>query len=48
MNGKRGEISHAMIWSNGGSPLGFGGYLKPFGRDKFAIILLFSDFLQAS
>jgi hypothetical protein len=34
-------------WGNGGSPLGFGGYLKLFDRDKFGILLLSSDFLQA-
>jgi hypothetical protein len=37
MDSKRGEISSALIGSNGGSPLGFGGYLKPFDRDKFGI-----------
>jgi hypothetical protein len=45
MNGKHGEYSHALIGSNGGSPLGLGGHLKPFDRDKFGVLLLSSDFL---
>ena len=47
MDGRHGEISRPLTGSNGGTPLGFGGYLKPSDRDKFGILLVSSDFLQA-